>query len=125
MNMLPKKYYLDNLFDVFAESKLDMKCDVYEDDLNYHIEADVPGFDKKDIDIECSDGYLTITASKEEVKDESEKNYIRKERSYGKVTRSFYVGNISEDKVDAIYEHGILKITVPKQEKNKKTIEIK
>lgn len=124
--MLPKKYYLDNLFDVFSDNnKMDMKCDVYELDGKYHIEADIPGFKKEDINIECSDGYLTISATKEEIKDDSNKNYIRKERSFGKVTREFYVGNVSEEEIDAKYEHGMLKITVPKQENTKKRVEIK
>ena len=128
MNLIPRKFYLDDVFDDF-ESTNNMKCDIYEKDGNYHIEMDVPGFDKKDISIEANDGYLTITAEKnseDEEKNEN-KNYIRRERVYGKVERSFYLGDLDQDKIDAEFKNGILNIVVPKKEEtsNKKRIEIK
>ena len=106
-----------------------MKCDIYEKDGNYHIEMDVPGFSKEDISVEAKDGYLTISAEKKnEVNEEDEKkNYIRRERVYGKYERTFYVGDLDQDKIDAEFNNGCLKITVPKKEEveNKKVIEIK
>lgn len=131
MNLIPRKYYLDDIFDNFLtvpeESKL--KCDIYEKDGDYHIEMDVPGFDKKDINVECDKGYLTITAEKnaEENEESKNKNYIRRERTYGKYQREFYLGDVEADKVDAEFKNGILHITVPKKEEivTKKQIEIK
>ena len=131
--MLPmRKYYLDSIFDDFMEQSVTfdpMKCDIYEKDGAYHIEADIPGFKKDEISVECEDGYVTITAEKDfenEDKDE-ERKYLKRERNYSKTTRKFYVGDIESDKIEAKYEDGILNIVVPKQEKlpNKKTIEIK
>ncbi len=130
MNLIPRKFYLgDDFFDDFFEPavKEQMKCDIYEKDGNYNIEMDVPGYDKNDIDIECDNGYLTISAEKTvEDKDDS-KNYIRRERRYGKFSRSFYVGDIAPEDIDAEFKHGTLKITVPKVEDKptKKQIEIK
>ena len=131
MKLVPRNYYLDDLLDSFLSTEDDnkMKCDIYEKDGNYHIEMDVPGFDKKDISIEANDGYLTITAEKnseDEEKNEN-KNYIRRERVYGKVERSFYLGDLDQDKIDAEFKNGILNIVVPKKEEtsNKKRIEIK
>ena len=120
MDLIPRKFYLDDIFDDFLTTKKEqtMKCDIYEKDGNYHIEMDVPGFSKKDISVEAKDGYLTVTASKDnetEEKDDS-KNYIRRERVYGKYERSFYVGDLDEDKIDAEFKDGCLKITVPKKE---------
>lgn len=125
--MLPRRFYWNSIFDDFIDevSKVDMKCDVYEKEGIYHIEADVPGIDKKDIKIEYDDGYLKISASKEETRDEENKNYIKKERSYGLVERQFYVGNIDQDKIKAEFNNGILQISVPKLEKATKLIEIK
>ena len=130
MELFPRRY-LDDMFDTFMPTKLDntMKCDVYEKGGNYHIEMDLPGFNKEDISIEAKDGYLTIKASKSndtEEKDE-ERNYIRRERSYGKYSRSFYLGNFDNSDVEAEFKNGILKITVPKKEQNndKNYIEIK
>ena len=71
--------------------------------------------------------YLTITAEKSDNSEDKDKNYIRQERSYGKYQRSFYLGDIDKEKIDAKFENGILKITMPKKEEvksSKKTIEI-
>ena len=121
--MLPRKFYLDSIFDdlLNEETPVDMKCDVYEKDGNYHIEADVPGIDKKDISIECDDGYLTITATKEAKIDEENKNYSKKERFYGKSQRRFYVGNVDSETIKANFDNGVLNITIPKQEEKKNT----
>ena len=58
---------------------------------------------------------------------EEEKNYIRKERYYGEYSRSFALGDVDVDNIDAKFENGILNITVPKKEiqENKKYIEVK
>ena len=60
MNIIPRKYYLDDFFDDFVSSKGKdiMKCDIYENNGIYNIEIDVPGLDKKDINIECKDYFM-------------------------------------------------------------------
>ena len=131
--MLPmRKYYLDSIFDDFMEPSISfdpMKCDIYEKDGAYHIEADIPGFKKDEIAVECEDGYVTITAEKNQENEESDedKKYLKRERNYSKTTRKFYVGDVDSEKIKAEYKDGILNIVVPKEEKlpNKKTIEIK
>ena len=134
--LVPNKLYLDDVFDdfMFPTMKDDfgkMKCDIYEKDDAYHLEMDVPGFDKKDVQIEIDDNdYLTITAEKntEDTEEDEKKNYIRKERNYGKYQRSFYVGGVDKENIQANFENGILKISMPKIEEeksSKKTIEIK
>lgn len=131
MDLMPRKFYLDDIFDDFISTRKEqpMKCDIYEKDGNYHIEMDIPGFKKDEISVETKDGYLTIKAEKNnEVNEEDEKkNYIRRERTYGKYERSFYLGDLDEDRIDAKFENGMLKLTVPKKEEvdTKKVIEIK
>ena len=128
MNLVPKRIFFDDLLDDFLPSvkENNMKCDIYEKEGNYFIEMDLPGYNKKDITIDVDNEYLTITASKEEHEDEKNKSYIRKERSYSKTSRSFYIGGATEKNVKAEFKDGILKVVVPKiEEKNtKKTIEI-
>ncbi len=107
-----------------------MKTDILEKDGNYQLEIDMPGFDKKDISITVDNGYLTVSAKKDESleKKDEKKNYIRKERRYGECSRSFYVGNIDEKSINASYDKGILNISFPKQSKQlplKNQIEIK
>ena len=127
MSIIPRRFYLDDFFDDFVPSKNDMKCDIYEKEGKHHIEIDVPGFKQEDIKIEAKNGYLTITAEKNNNEEEKDKNYIRQERIYSKVQRSFYLGNIDENDIEAKYEDGTLKISIPKKEQieNKKYIEIK
>ena len=130
MTLIPRKYYLDDLFDNFLSvpEESHMKCDIYEKGGNYHIEMDVPGFNKQDISIECNKGYLTITAEKKSENNDSdeEKQYIRRERTYGKYQREFYLGDVEADNVKAEFKEGVLRITVPKKTEveTKKVIEI-
>lgn len=130
MNLIPRSFFFDDDLDDFFKPVVrrnDVKCDIYEEDGVYHIEMDIPGYDKKDINIEVKDGYLTVTASKEKEEENKTKNYIRRERTYGSFSRSFSLGDIDVDKIDAKFENGILDILIPKEEvvETKKTIEIK
>ena len=124
--MLPSRIFFDNFLDEFKESDK-MKCDIYEKDNIYHIEADIPGFSKEDINVEFNKGNLTITAEKKDEEEEKDKNYLRRERYYGKYQRSFYLGEVDEEACEASFTNGILKIKVPKylEEETKKYIEIK
>ena len=135
--LMPNKFYFDDLFDDFMFPSVKdnnfgkMKCDIYEKNGVYYLEMDIPGFDKKDVNIEIDENdYLTITAEKnsEDNEEDDKKNYIRQERSYGKYQRSFYLGDVDKDKIDASFENGILKVSMPKKEEvksSKQTIEIK
>lgn len=135
--MMPNRSYLDDVFDDFMFPRIKesdfgkMRCDIYEKDNVYHLEMDIPGFDRNDVNIEIDDNdYLTITAEKnnENTEEDESKNYIRKERSYGKYQRSFYVGGIDKENIEAEFVNGILKVTMPKKEEEKlsnRKIEIK
>lgn len=132
MSLLPRNFYLDDLFDDFAPMhrvpKMDfMKCDIYEKNGIVHIEMDAPGFDKKDINIDVEDGVLTIEASKTNETVDEDKNYYRKERVSGSFKRQFTVGNIDESEINASFNNGVLEISFPKEEKkeSKKSIEIR
>ena len=129
MNLIPRNFFLDDFFDTF-DGKLsranDLKCDIYEEDNNYVVEMDIPGFNKDEINIDVEKGYLTISASHDEEKDDEGKNYIRKERFYGSTKRQFYVGDVDEESIKASFNDGVLKVVVPKKEEisTKKKIEI-
>ena len=128
MRLLPRSYYLDDLFDNFLSSEdSKMKCDIYESEGKYHIEMDIPGFRKDEIKIECNKGNIVITAEKKDEEKEEDKKYLRRERVYGKYQRSFYLGDIVEDEIEASFDNGILHIVVPKLEEKetKKYIEVK
>lgn len=101
-----------------------MKTDVRDHDDHYEIDVDLPGFKKEELSLELTDGYLIIKAAKGLDKDEKEKKsgkYIRRERYMGSMTRSFYVGDtLTQEDIKAEYKNGVLKLTVPKPDPNKK-----
>ncbi len=128
--MLPTRFYFDNALDQFFENEGNkMKCDIYEKDNTYHVEMDLPGFKKNEIKIECNKGNLVVTAEKEENDEEKDENkkYLRRERIYGKYSRSFYLGDVNEDGIEAKFDNGTLTISIPKidENENKKLIDIK
>ena len=118
--MLPKRnYYLNDYFDLFdtqyAREKEFMRTDIYESDNKYIIEMDLPGIKKNNIKINYENGYLTIKASKNSLNG-NPNTYIRRERFYGEIKRSFYIGIKKETDIKAIYKDGILTISFPKED---------
>ena len=101
-----------------------MKTDVRETDDSYEVDMDLPGFKKDEVKVQLADGYLTIEAAKGLDKDEKDKKsgkYIRRERYAGSMSRSFYVGEgVTQEDIHAKYEHGVLKLSIPKKEEQKK-----
>ena len=134
--MLPS-IFRDNLFDDMFDFDFDrefdrmmrplygkhaqnmMKTDVRETGNSYELDIDLPGFKKDEIKVELDNGYLSISAAKGLDKDEEKKDgkYIRRERYAGAMNRTFYVGdNLTQQDIQAKFEDGILKISVPKKD---------
>ena len=134
MMMIPRRNHFDLFDEMFrdpffegSESKV-MKTDIKEKRDKYIIDIDLPGYEKEDIKMEISDGYLTVHASvNKEVDDEKEKGkYVRKERYVGECSRSFYVGeNVKEEEIKAKFKNGTLTIEVPKKDEKKELPEKK
>ena len=96
-----------------------MKTDVRETENSYELDIDLPGFKKDEITVQLDNGYLSISASKGLDKNEENKDgkYIRRERYAGAMNRTFYVGdNLTQQDIQAKFEDGILKISVPKKD---------
>lgn len=103
-----------------TQTKNVMKTDVKETDAGYELDIDLPGFKKEDVVAKLENGYLTIQASKGLNRDEKDEEgkYIRRERYSGSMSRSFYIGEgVKQEDVQAKFEDGILKLTVPKVDK--------
>ncbi len=97
-----------------------MNTDVKETKNEYILKIDLPGFKKEEIKAELENGYLTISAAKQDETEASDKDkgtYIRRERIMEACQRSFYVGkDITQEDIKASLKHGVLKLTVPKKE---------
>ena len=97
----------------------EFKTDVTDEGDHYLLEADLPGFEKKDIHLDLNGDVLTVTAerhSKVEDKDKKDK-VIRVERSYGAYSRQFDVSGVDTEGIKAKYDNGVLKLTLPKKVK--------
>ena len=118
---------LDDLFDFNQNHQIEnklygdkaknlMKTDVKENEHDFEIFVDLPGFKKEDLKLDLTDGYITISANKT-LEEEDKKKYIRKERFYGSVSRSFYVGDsIKKEDIKAKFDNGVLTLSFPKVE---------
>ena len=128
MNLIPRNFFLDDVFDDFLTSKPNhqFKCDIYEKDNEYHIEMDAPGFSKDNLMVEVDNGYVTIKLAKSESKEDKDKNYIRRERNVTEYQRSFYVGDVDSEQIKATFKDGTIDVVVPKPElvETKKVIAI-
>jgi len=96
----------------------DFRIDVKEEKDRYVVEAELPGFDKKDLSIKFENDYLTITINKEqetEEKDEKEK-FLHKERHVFRSERSIYLEDVDPKKINATMENGVLKVELQKLE---------
>ncbi len=123
MMMIPRKNSFDLWDDFFKDPFFDsheskvMRTDIKENDNNYDIIIDLPGYEKEDIKVAIEDGYLTVNATIDNSKDESTSKFVRRERYFGECSRSFYVGDsIKEDDIKASFKNGILNIEIPKVE---------
>jgi len=116
--LFPSVFDLEtNLFDLDGGSLLVPNANIVENEKDFHIELAAPGLDRKDFKVEVDNGVLSISAKKEEEKKEEHKNYKRREFSYNSFSRSFTLPeNCHSDKIDAKYENGLLKVTLPKKE---------
>ena len=88
---------------------------------DYLVSLAAPGLKKEDFKIDVNGNMLTISSEKEESKEEKDKRFTRKEYNYSSFSRSFTLPEeINKEKIDARYEDGVLKISLPRREEAKK-----
>jgi HSP20 family protein len=96
------------------------KVDIYEEEDQIVVTAELPGVDKKDIEVDVRDGVLTLKGERSADNEVKEKNYYRKERSFGKFERSFKLQrDVDPGKITADYKDGILKVSIPRPDEVK------
>ena len=126
---------LNDIFDTFFNDDLtnafsmenSIKADVRETNEAYLVEAELPGVNKEDVRLDYDNDYLTISALRNETFEDRRDNYLRQERCYGQISRSFYFNNVEKSQIQARFQNGVLDIILPKREigrNNYSTIEI-
>ena len=122
-------FFEDDWFFPVSRREKGPEMDVYEDDSAIIAEVSAPGMNSDDLKVSIDEGVLRVRGEKnEEVEDKNEeRGYYRKEIRRGSFERVVRLpSNIDEDNIKASYEDGILKIEIPKTERDEreKTIEI-
>lgn len=102
---------------------------IKETEKDFMLELAIPGFKKDDFNIEVDNDVLTISSEVKTENETTEENYTRREFSINSFKRAFTLPeSVDEDNINAAYEEGILKLTLPKKEealpKPKRMIEI-
>lgn len=116
---LVEDFFGDSDFLNFKDKNLVPAVNIKEMEAEFEIELAVPGMTKEDIKVEVLDGVLTISAEKNDKKEEKTKKYTRREFSYNKFSRSFTLPeNVDTEAVKANYADGVLHLTIPKTVKS-------
>ncbi len=126
--LVPFRRRLDNLFGDFFGDLLDgpqtdaargwnPKVDIFEDDDQFVVKAELPGVDKDKIAIDVDGRVLTVKGERSDENEIKEKNYYRRECTYGSFQRSFTLPDETDsEKIKAEYKDGVLKLNIPKPE---------
>ncbi len=97
--------------------------DVYETDNTIVASLDLPGVEKKDVEVSVSNGFLTISGERKNISGESGEGRIWQETSFGTFKRTFELTEaVVEDKIKAQFKNGVLKISLPKAEEVKPAV---
>ncbi len=125
----------DPLFDAFIGMPIEtkkgnrlMRTDIEEKDDSFVVSIEMPGIKKENVKVSLNDGTLRVSYKQDETNNVSnDHHFIKKERFISEGERSYYLGDVDNNSVNASLENGILNIVVPKAAKvdNTKYIEIK
>lgn len=91
------------------------KVDIEEKDNSFIVSAEVPGYEKDEINISLDEGKLTLSLEKKEENSEENKNFIHRERRFSKMSRTMYFKDIDDENIKAKLDKGVLEIDIPKK----------
>lgn len=118
-------------FPFFPKEKAGMNTwspalDVHDDKESFTVTLEAPGLQKSDFEISYHDGVLSIAGERKEEKETKERAYFRRERFFGRFSRSVSLpADVQADRIAASYKDGVLTVTLPKAEEAKpKQIEV-
>ena len=126
-DLLPFERRTSNLFNYLDQMNRDLwgnsessvvpcSTDIIDQGNQYLLRTDLPGYNKEDIHIDMDGDRMTISAQHKEETQTDDNTYIRRERRYGSMSRSFDVSGIDTSGIQAKYENGVLELTLPKKE---------
>jgi HSP20 family protein len=106
--------------DQLAKGNFVPPVDIYEDEHNLVLKMEIPGMNEEDLNVSLENNTLTVSGERKFEQEEKEENFHRIERRYGSFLRTFRLPNtVDGDKVEAVYDKGVLKINLGKREEAK------
>ncbi len=126
--MMTLRQAMDRLFEdsfvrpvgLSSVSAADVAIDLKETDTDVVIKAELPGVEPDEVDVSIMEGVLVIKGEHKEEKEEKEASYYSRELRYGLFSRSINLpAAINAEKAEAVFENGILTLTLPKTEEAK------
>jgi HSP20 family protein len=108
-----------SLFDNNSWEVSNLKTDIKETDNDYQVSVDLPAVDKKNLDITYDNNTLTISGHRDSFNDHNDKDgdMIMSERQSGRFMRQYNLPQVDAENIQANYNNGVLKVTLPKQTK--------
>jgi HSP20 family protein len=122
-NMWSNPFHHEKLPDTFSFSSLSKmpKIDVVDRDKEIFVKAELPGFDKDDLDISIANNRLVIKAKNRKEEKEEKGDYLKQEIRQSEVYRSVFLpDDVDDEKIKTSYKNGVLEMTIPKQEKSQR-----
>jgi HSP20 family protein len=117
----PLNEWFDNSTNFWNRTLCTPAVNIMENKDEYSISLAVPGMKKDDFKINIDGNMLSISCQKDETREEKDKKFTRKEYSYTSFSRSFTLPDeVKKEMIDASYEDGLLKISLPRKEEVKK-----
>ena len=99
-----------------VNSQLIPSVNVRENDDDFFVTIDLPGVDKKDLQLNLSDGFMKVIAERKDHSKLKNEDDIWRESKMGKYERSFELPlNVNEDKIKAKFKNGVLSLIIPKE----------
>ena len=115
--MISNVFENDWNFPVRSKTNWSPPVDVKETDDSFTLTADIPGLTKKEVNVNVSDGIVSISGERKFENEKENDNYHYRERQYGSFLRTFNLPEtVNEEKITANFKNGILSIELPKQE---------
>jgi HSP20 family protein len=100
------------------------RVDVQENDEEYCVEAELPGVKREEIGVSTDDGRVTISVNRSRTVEQTEKNYVHRERSSSSMQRSLFLDDISSDGIKAKLDNGVLRLNIKKQKQDRRSNDI-
>jgi HSP20 family protein len=115
--------FSSSLFKMDSKPSFSPRLNMSEGDNEIEVSAELPGIEEKDIQVTLKDGVLSIKGEKKMEEKKKEQSFYRVERHYGSFHRSVRIPEgIEADQIKASFRDGVLKINLPKSEKEDKNI---